>query len=81
MYLQRHGLCSFNFEQQIELGVVDDVMAFAHALSCNGLQLTFAFVTLVSWTKTKKSTIAKIDTNLIVILDDLMCVCGKWWEY
>jgi len=38
-YWQRQGLCSFNLLQQAADGALADVIALAHALSSNGLQV------------------------------------------
>jgi hypothetical protein len=38
-YWQRQGLCSFNLLQHKAVGVVEDVIAPAHALSSSGLQV------------------------------------------
>lgn len=39
-YLQRQGFCSFNLLQQVADGGFEEVIAFAHALSCNALHVT-----------------------------------------
>jgi hypothetical protein len=38
-YWQRQGFCSFSLLQHIAEGGLDEMMAFAHALSCNALHV------------------------------------------
>jgi len=52
-YWQRQGLCSFSLLQQTDEGGLEEVMALAHALSCNALHVTAVTHNSVSARATK----------------------------
>lgn len=54
-YWQRQVLCSFNLLQQIAEGTFAPVIAFAHGLNSNGLQVTASIVNSASSLRNKRT--------------------------
>lgn len=70
MYWHRHGLCSLILAQHAALGLLDDVIADAHGLSCSGLQVT-AFVTSTSPRISTRTT--QSARNVVLVFMSIFC--------